>query len=421
MTTKIIDSDSFDWGRPSVDVVPVHSRGVDSQWLTKVADDGTPFEVNFGDIKPKKGHTILHVIAVGDYGRIGFNRNGDAFDAKDNEDCHTRFKTQGHVFLDHKHKDPSLAVGEVLDTAYNKPMGRIEILLAADNNKAAKYLTKYKDGVDLPVSMGCTVDSERCSVCGHVAPRAKYRCNHVREQLGETLDDGRAVFMWNPDPQFFDISLVWRPADRIGYSLRKIANDEGLERSDELADLAGLGKISAVKLAALRKVSSIEKTVPGFAKSFPEKLLAPTKSKLLKTAKDVGVAKVLGALHTAGCLLHPEDLLDLVGVPGDKSGACQALESDPGVSQLLQDDECCDSLDGEDGQVDLDEQVRKACGTDKADVQSRILRLEVVKTAKTRITDTDKALADFYRHYKVAFATKNINNTPRLIATAATY
>ena len=421
MTTKIIDSDSFDWGRPSVDVVPVHSRGVDSQWLTKVADDGTPFEVNFGDVQPMKGHTILHVIAVGDHEKFGFNRNGDAFSGKDNDECHSRFKTQGHVFLDHKHKDPSLAVGKVLDTAYNKPMGRIEILLAADNNKAAKYLTKYKDGTDLPVSMGCTVDAERCSVCGHVAPRAKYRCEHVKQQLGETLDDGRAVFMWNPDPQYFDISLVWRPADRIGYSLRKIANDEGLERSDELAEIAGLGKISAVKLAALRKISSIEKTVPGFAKSLPEKLLAPTKSKLLKTAKDVGVAKVLGALHTAGCLLHPEDLFELLGVPGDTSGACQALEEDPGVGKLLNDDDSCESLDGEDSDVDLDDNVRRACGTDPSDVKSRILRITIIKSAGKSVTNVDKGLADFYRHYKVAFAAKNLDNTPRLIAVAATF
>lgn len=420
MITKLILSDSFDGlDAPSVAPVKVARDGVDREWAEKErGEGGAEFKRLFPDVRPIKGKTILHVIAVGDEERYGDNRNGDGFAAEDNRKVHGRFKTNGHLFLDHKHQHPSLAVGEVLDTAYNDLMGRIELLLAADNDKAHKYLSKHSGEGDMPVSMGCTVDAERCSVCHNVAPKVRDRCACVRENLGLLMDDGRKVFMHNPDPHYFDISLVWRPADRIGYSLRKVANDQGLVSSDQLAIQAGLTQMRPTKLAAIRRVASIEKRISGMVRSFPESVGANTLQTLKAKVASAGLPAVLGTLHRKGWLLSPHDLFELGGI-GKSAAAEKVLEDEPGLEPLLADDTSTDDLDGTDQDVDLGCDLSRECGLDAPESRSRVLRITIKLASPTVIDSAARGLADLYRHYKVAFAAQNLGHPTRL-ATLAT-
>ena len=418
MISKLILSDSFNWDTPSIKEVHVASTGVDREWIKKEAGEGgRMFEEDFKDVKPIPGKTILHVLAVGDHENYGINRNTDSFTAEDNEACHHRFKTQGHLFLDHKHKHPSLAVGEVLKTAHNKPMGRIELLLAADNKKCAKYLTKYADGADIPVSMGCTVDKETCSYCGHVAPTAKHRCEHIKTACGTTLEDGRQVYMQNPDPQYFDISMVWRPADRIGYSFRKIANDDVAEPSDLLALEAGLTSWHPTKLAAIRRVAAIEKRLDGISRELPGKLLAPT-MKTLKRATDRDLPGLLGALHREGLLLHPEDFFAIILPEVKTAGLVAALESRPGLAQLLDDDHSYEFLDGQPGRLELPPEVKEACSVEPRRVRARVLKSPIKVAAHGIITPEQEGLAAMYQHYKAAMAAQNLDHQDRLLGLA---
>ncbi len=424
MINKVINSAEFEWDRPSVTSLKVASTGVDREQLKREGGEGGQpggvFDHEFRDLKPIPGKTILHVLAVGDEESSGPNRNGDSFPSEANRTHHQLFKEQGHLFLDHKHKHPKLAVGEVLKTAYNKPMGRIELLLAADNNKAEKYLNKHPDGADLPVSMGCTVNQETCSVCDHVAPRAKQRCEHVKEQLGAVLKTGQQVFMRNPDPNYFDISLVWRPADRVGYTFRKVAYDLPSETSDELALQLGLTQMGAKKLAAIRRVASIEKQLGGIAQAWPDKLSARTIQTLKAKTAQHGVAPLVAALHREGYLLHPEDFL-AVFCPGCKTaGVTEELQQGPGLEPLLDDQETVDDLDGEDEGIQLDEpDLKRACSMDPAPLRMRLLRSPMLSSVKVANPLEIQGAADLYRHYRAAFAAHNLHDWGRLVGCAS--
>ena len=73
-------------------------------------------------------------------------------------------------------------------------------------------------------SMGCKVAYDICSICGHKSKTASSYCKDMTDRPGEILDDGRKVFVYNPDPNFFDISRVLVGADKTSRSYGKIAS-----------------------------------------------------------------------------------------------------------------------------------------------------------------------------------------------------
>ena len=79
-----------------------------------------------------------------------------------------------------------------------------------------------------------------CSVCGvhRKNNQDPNMCDHIRHGLGKVAENGKVAFMRNVLPDFFDISFVPRPADRIAYSL-KVASGEAMT-SEMLAKAAGV-------------------------------------------------------------------------------------------------------------------------------------------------------------------------------------
>jgi hypothetical protein len=73
---KITLPSSWNFSEPVARLVDVHSRGVDGAWLEKRAAAGMFKHV---DIQPVKGHSLIHLIALGDAEVYGGNRNGDWF------------------------------------------------------------------------------------------------------------------------------------------------------------------------------------------------------------------------------------------------------------------------------------------------------------------------------------------------------
>lgn len=64
-------------------------------------------------------------------------------------------------------------------------------------------------------------NSETCSICGHVT-RGSYanRCEHLKFMMNTTFHDGRKVYAISGTPlKLFDISFVFRPADRTAYAM----------------------------------------------------------------------------------------------------------------------------------------------------------------------------------------------------------
>ena len=105
------------------------------------------------------------------------------------------------------------------------------------------------------------VIAHNCSICGNKAPNRKAYCDHAKYQMGELLPNGKRVFVWNPSPRFFDISMVRRPADRLGFMMKKVADAAPAARSSAI--LGEYVANASRKVAALNKLSLIHKILRG--------------------------------------------------------------------------------------------------------------------------------------------------------------
>jgi len=92
-----------------------------------------------------------------------------------------------------------------------------------------------------------------CSGCGnHARTRADYcgpdactKYGGLRDNMGKTFEDGHTLHADNPDPTFFDISKVFRRADRIAFTLGKVAE------MDAMCKAAGISTGEAIGGAAI--------------------------------------------------------------------------------------------------------------------------------------------------------------------------
>jgi hypothetical protein len=215
------------------------------------------------DVKPKPGKTYILVLAIGATEYYGPNRNGDGFSEPELREHHNTFETNAHVFRSHVNKDPAKSFGKVVKSFYNEDMHRVELVLEIDDAKAPDIADKIREGRTVAVSMGCRIKFDVCSICGNKAPSRKDYCDHAKNQLNEILADGRIVFVDNPDPNFFDISVVWRPADRTGFMMKKVAYDGALAFTRSSASTGE--KVAQRELLSklLGKVADIDKYIEG--------------------------------------------------------------------------------------------------------------------------------------------------------------
>jgi hypothetical protein len=391
---------------------------------------GFALEKEIDELKPIPGHTVLHVLAVGDQERYGDNRNCDGFTRADNKRCHHRFRTQGHVFKDHANSDPQLKTGHVVATAHNDVMDRIELLAALENAKYAEELEGFEKGKDIPVSMGTMQEYDVCSLCKHKAKTAKDHCEHIMHKLGEVTADGQKIFMENPDPQYFDLSTVWNPADRIGYTIRKVALELGVVGGDVLADRYGMTKFADAKLAVLRRLASIEKLCPAQAKvvsTAPEDLDAESEKLLKRAVAAHGVDAVLDYLHKHAFVLSPRTFAAaILGAPKLAASAAPGVPAllSNGFNRVLGHGDLHTSLDGKAPATEikiaeeLHGALRESCSMHPAETTRRVLRSSLsscydfggVKVARELPDPTaTTGLAELYLRYKLACATHPAN------------
>lgn len=433
MISKLILNSAFDFDGDTVSIVPIHSRGVDVTYMRKHASFSSVFAPFLDTYEPQKNQTVIHVIAVGDEEMYGPNRNGDGFSREDNVTAHRSFVDNGHVFKHHQNDDPFKAVGDVIQSAHSAQMSRIELLLGLDNNKCDKEIHALDKNGDLPVSMGSMQDYDVCSICKNKAPTARDHCHHIKNMLGMVLNDGRRVYMQNPRPKYFDISLVFKPADRIAYTLRKVASaNDSVIGGHELAEIWGLAPISTAKHATVRALATMYKQVPATLRKAvdPTVLDDDAKGELKKQAQLHGIEHLLAFLSANGWLLGPRDFGEIIG--HDRPEGCEQAVNDLGsIEDVISDHSEMSVFDGPAAlpYVTLSGSTRSAldesCGMQAPHADRRMLRVAIIQPAKTASAILDpheaKGFADLYSYYKLAFAHKHSDHKAVLQNVATTF
>lgn len=299
----------------------------------------------------KPGEYLVHVIALGCDEVYGPNRNGDTFTTETCRRAHQTFKKYARVYREHEHNNPERSYGIVKASAFNEKEGRIELILALNGTKEAarrngglvadKEIDLLESGRDMPVSMACKVAYDVCSGCGNKARnRSEYctgsTCKYggLRDNIGKTFDDGHTLRAFNPDPKFFDISHVYRPADRIAYSL-------GTIKSGSLAWLYPLPSEQEVKrqlqtLAVLGYLENRQETNIKHASRFSSKVYRMPE--IVPHLLDYDIPESTYLLTKSALLLPVEDFLKWVGVKDDGNLAkmARAVRSHmPGIFNSL--------------------------------------------------------------------------------------
>jgi len=452
---KITGPDSFDFGEPVAQLVDIHSRGIDKAWMTKRA---AVLVKEIDDLRPEKGHSFIHLISLSAGEVTGSNKNGDFFNEgkvaynvpypKDKEhevlelvgglkEYHPTF-LQGHVFSNHRNDSPKKSIGEIKVAAYNEDMHRGELIIKVPHNHNWEdELQKLANDEQVGFSMAFREPFDQCSLCGNRARARSEYCDHLKNHMTEIDKNGNQAFALNDRGRFFDISKVFRPADRIAWSFRKVASVAlggaemaeafGLLEKSAKEDIIVIGKTATYKRALVEKLSELEKIIesaPGQAKALSAGCPSDEMDDDdMKTLNSGDTSSVLGALGNVKIILSLEEFMKLVtkGKSKDMEGDVSSAKSNlPGIfSKLLSGmdlDEVTgnDSYDGEDRYLppEIREVIKKLHGSHSLDfgpVEGRAKITVIRGTFGPKATKTashslkSEAIAKEYAAYLLSF------------------
>jgi hypothetical protein len=467
---KVIPPGSFDFGMPVAKLVDIHSRGIDKSWIEKRA---SVFDKQICSIQPEKDHSYIHLISMGAMENYGGNKNGDSFNEKSANyelpepkdgiskiiklkgglvEYHPTFEKHAKVYRDHKNDSPEKAVGDVKFAAYNSDMHRGELLIRVPHNKTWESdLHKLASGEEIPFSMSVRVPFDTCNYCGNQSKTRKEYCEHLKNNLTDITKSGHQICAINDHGTFFDISRVFKPADRIAYSLSKVASSTEIIGGAELAEMLGISapttilgegnsEKSVLKIAAARKLAAIEKLVEGNALAKDNKHLAsccpsePISEESMNTLKDSDLNGVLKSLADAKISLSVKDFLRLVTGSNDESvsGNISEVESIlPGIHNRLLDsgevDECASDSSYDPESVSVSRRVKEAVESLKRDHSLdfgptikrsglAIIRNTVpglnhsLAIKRASVSKSANILAKEYAKYQISFASQFIDS-----------
>ena len=468
---KYVSPSGWDWERPVAMEIPISSRGlIGNDRVDFVKSAGHMFLDEIDNIKFAKDEVPVHLIALGASEAYGPNRNGDGFKEATCKQHHDTFVKFAKFFRNHKNKpergDPHFGV--VKSSAYNDKMRRVELLVALNKEKSAvdrnggfvadQELEKIASGDDMAVSMACRVPYDTCSFCGNQAKtRADYcsrekcaagGCSSNLTKLIKVGNDLHHLHVDNPNPTWFDISRVFRPADRIAYGakadyLTKAASDNGVfdlldyikMAEDDSAPLhvimhqdnfAGLNSYNFDRRVAERvkiayQLAELEESEKAGSDEIYRAFDCTQEGVDLKSLGQLGTEKCaagLGALADKKVILHLKDWAELSGRSDLAEKAASYL---PGIYKRLVASDIERQLEATKGKYvseklatyenrTLASSLEKSHGLEKEAVDTRValstLRGNAIpmvnKSSDTNVSDEAIKLATDYALYKVA-------------------
>jgi hypothetical protein len=378
---KVIQANSQDFSEPVASLIKVSSRGIiGNDRVNLVKRAGAEFVHKLENIKFANDEIPVHLIAIGATEDYGPNRNGDGFKRACCKQYHDTFVKHARFYRDHLNKNPAKSYGLVKASAYHEPMRRIELICALNGTKEAaerngglvadKELEKLARGDDIGVSMACTIPFDVCSHCGNQAKtRAEYcdsiengghcKAGGLKHNMGKCAYDGSILYADNPNPRFFDISHVFRPADRIAYISGQLKAASAFVSGAELAELLGVtapcvidasGQPQRVleQLSALEKLAHAETLIT--PRDYVKAALAENRAVCppVKAAEvaDHQLNDIFKALADAAVVLPPADFLNLTVKTANTELLGAVTAALPGVfTKLAADPDIVSSLE----------------------------------------------------------------------------
>ena len=311
MLEKIITSHEFDV--PEVNVIrPSEAFGVkcasrnmgmchNGPCSVKQANDSLKEFIRTLKVDPR--YLYLHIIALGAGETFGANSNGDFFPEEGLLRKHNTFCTHAKHYKYHINKDQRISYGHPVFSTYNHPMHRVELILAVDKQKAPDLVQSAERGEHLSYSMSCRIPYDCCSICGNKARVKRDYCNHIKNQLLKIMPDGRQAYMINPDPTFFDISYVLRPADKTARMISKVASCPSSSKS-KIQKPGSIKKEIDVILIPLLPKEQQER----FVKDAMPMLIEMEPELPIDRLKEYSFKDILSTLTLSGVLCRPHEL-----------------------------------------------------------------------------------------------------------------
>lgn len=192
-------------------------------------------------------------------------------------------------------------------------------------------------------------DVHNCVICGRQAKTASQHCDHFKHHRNEVYDCGMRACVMNDAPDFYDISGVNTPADKIAFVLKEVGSGDSLKKHASLQDTLVAARLVAptrppmvlTKAAQiLHKLSRMEKQIEGIIEgdNKPDtdafKDSDEAKKDFLLQVENFPAEEVIDSSSRKGILLTPEMLFKLLG-----------KESEDADSVLKEcDDECCGDM-----------------------------------------------------------------------------
>jgi hypothetical protein len=270
---KLVTPDAFDFPDEPVRLLKLSSRGLignDRRQFEKQACTDFLRDIDKLVKQAQPGEEWLHLIAMGATEHTGPNRNGDGWKADTLRRMHDTFVKHARWYRNHQNTDPAKSYGVVKYSAFNERNPRVELIVALNATEAAarrhgglvadRELTKLANQQPISVSMACSLPFDVCSYCGNEARSPSQYClgtdeggscraGGLRHKMGSVVTvDGDLHHLHADNPanglRFFDISDVFRPADRIAYVVSHLTKSAAASRRTisgaELAQQAGL-------------------------------------------------------------------------------------------------------------------------------------------------------------------------------------
>ena len=483
MINKVLMSGYDDSGKfPIAAIIPQFKNGLDRDTLKKRA---SIFDAMYDKFERKPKHTYIHLISVAAGEYYGPNARADFYNG--DSYCHefpqpeeggpkfiilkrgleathnATFMKNGAPYTEHfSSLDGAKPQGYIVHAAINPEMHRGELIIGVETDKWADDIEKLENGTPMKFSIGASAPYDICSICGRKATTEKMHCDHYKQMPGAILEDGSQVYVISDNCVFHDISRVKNPAEKIAFSIRKVASGN----VDRLTKAYGPTNVNVVRdlcktassknrFDMLSKLAAIEKEIiaeatnktldPALIRLFSKK--KATRKALKKSASEnlnsflkvTDPENILCSCTKHDYIMSPEEFVDLMLPEEDKKAykidSDKVTDNVKGIFGKILHSEDADTFCNDDTyECDTpckpmtDLQIGNYCKTNgvgdvvgalvadllnNTDLQSENKRI-IINISNKSIGDTNEAMARDYASYLVSSA---LRSSPECLTT----